>query len=303
MSLFTHFFGRRIKSQPIITKKKSRKLSLEVEVLESREVPTTGLVAAYNFNLGSGTVLTDVSGDSNNGSLTNAVWSTTAHSGDSHSLYFNGTNAYVNVANSTSLTLTSGMTLEAWVDPTSLTDVWQDILCKSGSYYLRPRLPTPTRHAWWTTRPVFSVRHFGPTPGPTWPPPSTAQTLPSSTKTARWRGHSYGQRQSPDVHQCQFQLGGTSAGNDFKGYLDDLRVYNTALTATQIQTDMKTPVVPALVVGAGASRSGNEDSVISFKGTASGGQGTLHVLLELWRRQHGHRNADSQPYLRALRHL
>ena len=33
-------------------------------------------------------------------------------------------------------------------------------------------------------------------------------------------------------------------GQYFAGLIDDVRVYNTALTAAQIQTDMTTPVAP-----------------------------------------------------------
>jgi hypothetical protein len=38
-------------------------------------------------------------------------------------------------------------------------------------------------------------------------------------------------------------IGGSSLGYYFKGYLDDVRIYNTALTAAAIQTDMNTPVI------------------------------------------------------------
>jgi hypothetical protein len=44
-----------------------------LEQLESRELMATGLVAAYNFNQGSGTVLVDVSGNGNNGTISNAA--------------------------------------------------------------------------------------------------------------------------------------------------------------------------------------------------------------------------------------
>ena len=41
------------------------------------------------------------------------------------------------------------------------------------------------------------------------------------------------------------RIGGNSIwGEYFSGLLDDVRVYNRALTATEIQTDMNTPVSP-----------------------------------------------------------
>src|SRR5262249_30003285 len=39
------------------------------------------------------------------------------------------------------------------------------------------------------------------------------------------------------------QIGGNNLGNYFTGYLDDVRIYNQALTAAAIQTDMSTPVM------------------------------------------------------------
>ena len=90
-----------------------------LERLEERSLLSTGLVAAYNFDAGSGTVLADVSGNGNNGTITNATWSTAGKFGGA--LSFTGKlNSRVTVPNSSSLDLTTGMTLEAWVDPSSL---------------------------------------------------------------------------------------------------------------------------------------------------------------------------------------
>ena len=50
---------------------------------------TTGLVAAYGFDEGSGTTVTDASGNGNNGTITNATWVTTGKYGEA--LKFNGT--------------------------------------------------------------------------------------------------------------------------------------------------------------------------------------------------------------------
>ena len=42
------------------------------------------------------------------------------------------------------------------------------------------------------------------------------------------------------------QIGGDSIyGQNFAGMIDDVRIYNTALTPTQIQTDQTTPITPA----------------------------------------------------------
>src|ERR1043165_7101364 len=123
------------KKRPITNKKPDRKVRLEVECLEKREVPATGLVAAYNFDQGTGAILTDMSGNGNNGTIANATWSSTAHTGKS--LYFNGTNAMVTVPDANSLDLSTGMTLEAWVDPTNISNGWRYVIYKGyDSYYL-----------------------------------------------------------------------------------------------------------------------------------------------------------------------
>ena len=69
------------------------------------------LVAAYNFNAGSGTLLADVSGNGNNGILVNGpIWTTAGKFGGA--LLFDGTNDLVTINESSSLDLTAGMTLE-----------------------------------------------------------------------------------------------------------------------------------------------------------------------------------------------
>ena len=95
---------------------------------------SSGLVAAYAFDEGSGTTVTDASGNGNNGTISNATWSTSGKYGDA--LQFNGTNALVTIPNSASLQLSSGMTLEAWVDPSTV-NAWRDVVYKANdNYYL-----------------------------------------------------------------------------------------------------------------------------------------------------------------------
>ena len=62
-----------------------------------------------------GSTVSDLSGNANNGTITNATWSTAGRFGNA--LSFNGTDSLVTVNDSNSLDLTTGMTLEAWVQP------------------------------------------------------------------------------------------------------------------------------------------------------------------------------------------
>ena len=77
------------------------------------------LVAAYAFDETSGVTLHDLSGNANDGTVDGASW-TGGHSGGA--LAFDGTDDRVTIADSPSLDLTTGMTLEAWVRPNQLGD-------------------------------------------------------------------------------------------------------------------------------------------------------------------------------------
>jgi hypothetical protein len=69
-----------------------------------------GLVAAYNFNEGTGSSVTDLSGQGNTGTIFDATWGTGIYGG---ALAFDGSSGSVVVPDSSSLDLSSAMTLEA----------------------------------------------------------------------------------------------------------------------------------------------------------------------------------------------
>ena len=85
-----------------------------------------GLVAAYSMDQGSGASLADVSGTSNNGTISGATWSAAGKFGSA--LSFNGSGNIVTVPDSASLDLTTGMTEEAWVQPSALGNAWRTVL-------------------------------------------------------------------------------------------------------------------------------------------------------------------------------
>src|SRR5262249_37450766 len=101
----------------------------------SAAAQTPGLVAAYGFSETSGNTVTDVSGNNNTGTLGSGV-TRTATGKFGGALVFNGA-GFVTIANSASLQLTTGMTLEAWVNPSAVTNAWRDVIYKSNdNYYL-----------------------------------------------------------------------------------------------------------------------------------------------------------------------
>ena len=95
-----------------------------------------GLVAAYGFEEGTGTVAADSSGNGNAGSLrSGTLWTTNGRFGAA--LQFNGTSSGVTVADAASLDLTTGLTLEAWVYPTVTPSGWRGVVGKDvDRYYL-----------------------------------------------------------------------------------------------------------------------------------------------------------------------
>src|SRR5262249_41953264 len=95
----------------------------------------SGLVAAYGFDAGSGTTATDGSGNGHTGTITNATWAASGKYGKA--LQFNGSNALVSVPDAASLHLSTGMTLEAWVNPSAVDASWRDVIYKGNdNYYL-----------------------------------------------------------------------------------------------------------------------------------------------------------------------
>jgi hypothetical protein len=98
---------------------------------------TRGLVAAYNFDEGSGDTLYNAAatGSVNDGTLmNNPTWTTGAPAGDSpsHALEFDGTDDYVDCGNDSSLDITDAITIEAWVKPAVVEtgDVQRSIVTK-----------------------------------------------------------------------------------------------------------------------------------------------------------------------------
>src|SRR5262245_58946111 len=104
-----------------------------------------GLVAAYGFTEGAGPTVADSSGNNNTGSLGSGVtWTPQGKFGSA--LVFNGT-GFVTVPSSASLQLTGGMTLEAWVNPSTVTSAWRDVIYKGNdNYYLDAPSTNGSRH-------------------------------------------------------------------------------------------------------------------------------------------------------------
>jgi hypothetical protein len=218
-----------------------------VAVLPDR---TASLVAAYSFNEGSGTTVSDSSGNGNTGTISaGPVWSTQGKFGSALSFTGSGN---VSVPHSPTINLTSSFTLSAWIKPTALSG-YQTILIKettSGcSYWLQTHgnqvnsgfnngsgcaeHQTTTANlplnAWSYLTAVFDAAAH------TYKIYVNGNLVSSQTETGTIQ---------PNTQSLVFgQSGCSSCGYErWRGLIDEVRIYNEALLPSEIQADMVTPI-------------------------------------------------------------
>jgi hypothetical protein len=98
--------------------------SLGTKLLNDTSIVTTGSVLYVDAGIatsygGSGTTWTDLTTNSNNGTLTNGP---TYNAGSGGSILFDGTDDYVSINNSTSLQVADTFTISAWIYPNILSN-------------------------------------------------------------------------------------------------------------------------------------------------------------------------------------
>ena len=224
-----------------------------------------GLVAAYSFNEGQGGSVADASGMGNTGTIAGATWTSGGRYGNA--LAFDGASNWVTVNNAPALGLTGAMTLEAWVKPASLTG-WQSILYKERPAALGP--PAQDAGPAWalyssdgTAPPALYGMAAGATAATQW----THVTGPGLLALNTWT-HVAGTYDGTTlriyvngvlvrsaavlsgdlaVSNGALRIGGNAVslpfgGQFFKGLLDEIRIYNRALSKAEIQTDMNGPM-------------------------------------------------------------
>ena len=209
-----------------------------------------GLVAAYSFDSGSGSVLSDVSGNGRHGTISGAVWTSAGRSGGA--LSFDGVNDLVTVADAASLDLTKGMTLEAWVRPTA-SGSWRTVVTKEESgnlvYGLFSNSDTSQSSSIvsiGSKKTQDIVRAPSGLALSTWT--HLATTFDGLVLRVYVNGSQVASRSVVGAIRRSarpLRIGGNNVWPEwFKGQLDDLRIYNRALSASELQADMNTPTVP-----------------------------------------------------------
>ena len=212
------------------------------------------LVASFGFNENTGTIANDNSGNGNNGTLTNNPgWSVSGKFGAA--ILFDGTNDFININDANSLDLTNGMTLEAWVNPSNLTN-YKTVLCKeNGTSNLAYSLSANNNTSGTANQRPNSRIRIG----------TATKTVTGTTKLAlnTWvhiactydgaimrfyvnsvQVSTFATTGNIATTSNPLRIGGSTAlgAQYFTGLIDEVRIYSRALSQAEIQTDMNTPL-------------------------------------------------------------
>jgi len=216
---------------------------------------SSGLVAAYSFDEGTGTKVNDASGNGNTGTLKNGPTWTTGKYGKA--LSFDGVNDYVDVPNSSSLNIAgTKLTISLWVNITDRSGPDMVLLSKP---WASSSMPYP----YYQYAIEFDANGaktldflFGDTTGTLRGPFSLKPPVGVWTHVAftydgtTVKGYLDGVQklsvpttQSLQARGQSLRIGVDGAfGQAFKGKMDQVRIYNRALTASEIQADMNTAI-------------------------------------------------------------
>jgi glucose/arabinose dehydrogenase len=204
-----------------------------------------GLVAAYGFEEGSGPATADLTGNGNLGTVS-ATWSAAGRFG--RALSFDGSTGMVTIRNAPGLNLAPGMTVEAWVRPTLAGDrvVLSRQRAGAEAYALYAGKDGAPFGAAILDGAPAGVPGAAALPLNAWS--HLALTYDGSALRLYVNAALVASR--PATGQLpttggDLDLGGsTLSGARFGGLLDEVRVYDRALSPAELRTDSTTPVVP-----------------------------------------------------------
>lgn len=229
----------------------------------------TDLVGRWGFDEATGTIAYDMSGNNNNGTLINSPIHATSTCKLGYCLTFDGVSNYIDVSGFSGVPAFSEGTLSFWVYPTrwsnydnvlglqsSATNVnvirierSNDLVRaifgnSSGSYNDVYSTSTLTANSW-----HFIVL--------TWNSPSSTASvyldnLPNSNTITTW----------PSLYNA-FRIGTGYTGRYFQGIIDDVRIYNRALSADEIKRMYESAVFSRYFVVENVCRTNDASSTIS----------------------------------------
>jgi hypothetical protein len=178
------------------------------------------------------------------------------------------------------------MTLEAWVDPSSVSSAWRDVVYKGkDNYYLEA---TSTLGGTPPAGGGIIGGSYGEADGPSALPVSSWSYLAVTYDGANVRLYVNGTlvATTPKTGTLAtstnpLQIGGDSSyGQYFSGLIDEVRVYSSALSAAQVQADMNTPLlVPTAPTGLSATVASSSEIDLSW-GASTGPAGVAGYRVE-----------------------
>jgi glucose/arabinose dehydrogenase len=212
-------------------------------------VGTPDVVAAYSFNEGQGLVASDSSGNGNTGNIAGAAW--TSQSVFGNALSFDGATGFVTVPSNATLNLAGAGTLEAWVRISTL-GRWHGVIAKGDAnndqahnYALEINDANRARCIVGngltsqfldstTTMPAAQFRHLA----CVWNGSTLSLFINGVLNTSTTL------TVSPAGNAAPLFIGQFGGDSDrLLGVIDEVRIYNRALSPAEIQFDMNSPIV------------------------------------------------------------
>src|SRR5467141_3514113 len=245
--------------------------------------------ATYGFNEGSGNTTADASGNANMGTLSGPSWTTAGRYGSA--LSFNGTNAYVEAANSNSLNPGTAATFSAWVNVlaasaniSSVVNKWSQTI--DDEYLFGLDSSNRLTFAWQTTggnvwgRPSYNiVSGNAQVPLGTWTYITVVRNGPAISFYVNGNlDATFGAAADANPFRSginTLRIGGQNRGaasRVLNGMIDEVRMYNQALTPAQIQGDMNAPIgKTALPTATYGFNEGSGNTTVDASGNANVG--------------------------------
>src|SRR3989338_989114 len=213
--------------------------------VEPSRAAITGQVAAYSFDEGRGTTIEDFSGNNNTGTLVNGPAWTTGKIGGA--LSFDGVDDYVALGNPLSMRPINQITISAWINPTDVSTS-KTIVSKDTTgavdYFFRVQGPGGVRCNFEGVVLDLTGNYILTN---VWQHLTCTYdgSIVSIYKDGILLGSSAASAVTYSDSGASINIGRRDEGGGglyFPGLIDDLRIYNRALSQAEIKTDMNTAV-------------------------------------------------------------
>jgi hypothetical protein len=213
--------------------------------------PPTGLVAAYGFNEGSNTTAADASGNGHTGTLVNGATWGAGRFGSAVS--YDGVNDYVSLANSSTLNFgTADFTFATWVNRAA-TGAEHNIFSKtaSGSWVSGGKeffIQSTNNTLAFGSFGIGEVSSTGTiTNDGAWHHVAVTYVRSTQVVTLYLDGTARGSgtlNLPADGATHLVKIGANPGGSFWRGSIDEARIYSRALSQSEIQSIINTPITP-----------------------------------------------------------